>query len=139
MNEELKKEDIKLNTTQKEVMEKIEKMSVLELADLVKAMEEKFGVSTQTPVAMTNVMPASGTTAPAEEEKSTYDVILASFGTNKIGVIKAVRGINQSLGLKEAKDLVEAAPKPLKEGVSKEEAEQIKKTLEEAGAKVELK
>lgn len=138
MNEEQKKEEVKLNKTQEEILEKVEKMTVLELADLVKAFEEKFGVSAQMPVAAVAAAPAGNGGAEAEE-KDSFDVVLASFGDNKIAVIKAVRTIDPSLGLKEAKDLVEAAPKAVKEGVDKKEAEELKKSLEEAGAKVELK
>ncbi|KKP69465.1 50S ribosomal protein L7/L12 [candidate division CPR3 bacterium GWF2_35_18] len=138
MAEEQPKET-KLNKTQQEIIEKVEKMSVLELADLVKALEDKFGVKAQMPMAaVTGPVTANAAAAPAEE-KDSFDVILSSFGSNKIAVIKAVREINPTLGLKEAKDLVEAAPKALKEGVSKKEAEEAKKKLEEAGAKVELK
>ncbi|MFC1570372.1 50S ribosomal protein L7/L12 [Candidatus Omnitrophota bacterium] len=117
----------------------IEDMSVLELSDLVKALEDKFGVSAAAPVA---VAAAGGAAAPgaagAEEEKSVFDVILADIGAKKINVIKEIRALT-SLGLKEAKDLVEAAPKAVKEGIPKDEAEKMKKQLEEAGAKVELK
>lgn len=138
MAEEQPKET-KLNKTQQEIIEKVEKMSVLELADLVKALEDKFGVKAQMPVAAVAGPVAANAAAAPAEEKDSFDVILSSFGSNKIAVIKAVREINPTLGLKEAKDLVEAAPKPLKEGVSKKEAEEAKKKLEEAGAKVELK
>jgi large subunit ribosomal protein L7/L12 len=118
----------------------IEEMSVLELNDLVKALEEKFGVTAAAPMAM--AAPAAGAAAaegeaPAEEQ-STFNVILATSGANKISVIKAVREINQNLGLKEAKDLVDSAPKPVVEGVNKETAEEAKKKLTEAGATVEL-
>ena len=116
----------------------IEQMSVLELSSLVKAIEEKFGVTAQAPVAVAAPgAAAAGAQAPAEE-KTTFTVVLASSGTNKIQVIKEIRTIT-NLGLKEAKDLVEGAPKTVKEGVSKEEAEDIKKKLEAQGAKVELK
>jgi large subunit ribosomal protein L7/L12 len=123
-----------------ELIKSIEKMTVLELSDLVKALEEKFGVKANMPMM---AMPAAGAAgaagaaAPAEE-KSTFSVVLASTGANKIAVIKEVRTMT-SLGLKEAKDLVDAAPKPVKEGVPKEEAEEMKKKLEAAGATVELK
>lgn len=116
-------------------------MTVLELSDLVKALEEKFGVKANMPMM---AMPAGGAAAggagaaPAAEEKSTFTVVLASAGANKIAVIKEVRTMT-NLGLKEAKDLVDAAPKPVKEGATKEEAEEIKKKLEAAGATVELK
>lgn len=123
-----------LSENGKKVLEIVEKMSVLELADLVKVMEDKFGVSAAAPVAVATVA-----AAPAEEveEKSTFDIILKEAGANKIGVIKAVREITE-LGLKEAKDLVEAAPQTVKEGVAKADAEAIKAKFEEAGAKVEL-
>lgn len=121
-----------------EMIKSIESMSVLELSDLVKALEEKFGVSANMPVA---AAPAAGGAAPAAaaaEEKSTFSVVLANAGANKIAVIKEVRTIT-NLGLKEAKDLVDAAPKPIKEGATKEEAAEMKKKLEAAGATVELK
>ena len=116
----------------------VKEMTVLELAELVKAFEEEFGVSAAAPVAVA-AMPAAGA-APAEaaEEKTDFDVILANFGAQKVTVIKVVREIT-GLGLKEAKDLVEGAPKPVKEGVNKDEAEAIKAKLEEAGATVEIK
>jgi len=118
----------------------IENMTVLELSELVKAIEERFGVSAQAPVAAVAAGPAAGGAAPAEaaEEKTEFDVVLAGAGDKKIQVIKVVRAIT-SLGLKEAKDLVDSAPKPVKEGVAKEEAEDIKKQLEEVGASVEIK
>lgn len=120
-----------------EMLSTVEQMSVLELSNLVKALEEKFGVTAQAPVAVAAAgAPAAGA-APAEE-KTTFTVVLASSGANKIQVIKEIRTIT-NLGLKEAKDLVEGAPKTVKEGVSKEEAEDIKKKLEAQGAKVELK
>ena len=118
-----------------EIIKAIEGMTVLELNDLVKACEEKFGVSAAAPVA---AGAAAGAAAPAAEEKTEFDVILAEIGDQKIKVIKAVREIT-GLGLKEAKDLVDGAPKPVKEGAAKEEAEQIKAKLEEVGAKVEIK
>ena len=114
-------------------------MSVLELSELIKDMEEKFGVSASAAVAV--AAPAAGGAggdAAGGEEKSEFDVVLSSFGDKKVGVIKAVRGIT-GLGLKEAKDLVESAPSAVKEGVSKDEAEEIKKQLEEAGGSVEVK
>jgi large subunit ribosomal protein L7/L12 len=120
-----------------EMIKSIETMSVLELSDLVKALEEKFGVSANMP--MMAAAPAAGAgAAPAAEEKSTFNVVLASCGANKIAVIKEVRTIT-NLGLKEAKDLVDAAPKTIKESATKEEAAEIKKKLEAAGATVELK
>jgi large subunit ribosomal protein L7/L12 len=120
-----------------EMLGTIEQMSVLELSSLVKAIEEKFGVTAQAPVAVAAPGAAQGAAAPVEE-KTTFTVVLASSGSNKIQVIKEIRTIT-SLGLKEAKDLVEGAPKTVKESVSKEEAEDIKKKLEAQGAKVELK
>ena len=116
------------------IVEEIKALTLLELNELVKAVEEEFGVSAA-PVA---AVAAPGAAAPAAEEKTEFDVVLASFGAKKLDVIKAVREIT-GLGLKDAKDLVEAAPKAIKEGVSKDEAESIKKALEAAGATVELK
>jgi len=121
-----------------EMIKSIETMSVLELSDLVKALEEKFGVSANMPVVASAPSGAAAGAAPAAEEKSTFNVVLASCGANKIAVIKEVRTIT-NLGLKEAKDLVDAAPKTIKEGATKEEAAEIKKKLEAAGATVELK
>lgn len=118
------------------ILESIEKLTLLEAAELVKAMEEKFGVSAAAPVAVAAAPAAAA--APAEEGSSEVTVILASAGANKIAVLKEVRALT-GLGLKEAKDLVDAAPKALKENVKKEEAEAIKKQLEEAGATVEIK
>ena len=117
------------------ILEEIKSLSILELSDLVKAVEEEFGVSAAAPV---GVVAAAGAAAPAAEEKTEFDVILASFGAKKLDVIKAVREIT-GLGLKDAKDLVEAAPKAIKEGVSKDEAEKVKAALTEAGATVEIK
>jgi len=122
-----------------EVLNAVAEMSVLELSQLIKDMEEKFGVSAAAAVAV--AAPAAGGAggdAAAAEEKSEFDVILTGFGDKKVGVIKAVRGVT-GLGLKEAKDLVESAPAAIKEGVSKDEAEDIKKQLEEAGGTVEVK
>lgn len=119
-----------------QIIEAIESMTVLELSELVKALEEKFGVSAAAPVAVAAAPAAGG--AAAAEEKTEFDVILANAGASKVGVIKAVREVT-GLGLKDAKDLVDNAPKALKEGASKEEAEQIKEKLEAAGASVELK
>jgi len=122
------------------LIKSIEGMTVLELADLVKALEEKFGVQANMPMMAMPAGAAAGTAAaaPAAEEKTAFTVVLTSAGANKIAVIKEVRTIT-SLGLKEAKDLVDAAPKPIKDGVPKEEAEEMKKKLEAAGATVELK
>ncbi len=117
------------------IVDDLSALTVLEAAELSKLLEEKWGVSAAAPVA---VAAAGGAAAPAAEVKDTFDVILAEAGANKINVIKEVRGIT-NLGLKEAKDLVEGAPKPVKEGVNKDEAEQIKKKLEDAGAKVTIK
>ncbi len=119
------------------ILESIEKLTLLEAAELVKAMEEKFGVSAAAPVAVA-AAPAAGAATPAEEEASEVSVILASAGANKIAVLKEVRAIT-GLGLKEAKDLVDGAPKPVKENIKKEDAEAIKKQLEAAGASVEIK
>ncbi|MCL2810906.1 MAG: 50S ribosomal protein L7/L12 [Clostridia bacterium] len=122
-----------------ELLSAIESMTVLELAELVKAMEEKFGVSAAAPVAVAAAPVAGGAAAPAEEEKTEFDVILKEAGADKIKVIKVVREIVSGLGLKEAKELVESAPKPIKEGVTKDEAEKIKAKLAEVGAGVEIK
>jgi large subunit ribosomal protein L7/L12 len=121
-----------------EIVEAIKNMSVLEVAELVKRLEEEFGVSATAMVAAAPAAAAGAAAPTAAEEKTEFDVILKAPGSNKIQVIKAVREIT-GLGLKEAKELVDSAPKPVKEGVSKEEAEQIKAKLEEAGAEVELK
>jgi large subunit ribosomal protein L7/L12 len=122
--------------SQEEILETISNMSVMEVVDLISAMEEKFGVSAAAAVAAAPA--AGGGEAAAAEEKDEFDVIMSSFGDNKVAVIKAVRSIT-GLGLKEAKELVESAPSAVKEAASKDEAEEIKKQLEEAGAKVELK
>ena len=116
----------------------VENLTVLELSKLVKTLEERLGVSAAAPVAVAAAPAAAGAAAPAEEEKTEFNVILASFGENKVAVIKEVKAIT-GLGLKEAKDLVEAAPKAIKEGVSKEDAAKLKAQLEAAGAKVEVK
>lgn len=118
-----------------DILEAVGAMSVMELNDLVKAFEEKFGVSA---AAMAVAGPAGGAAAPAAEEQTEFTVVLAEVGANKVGVIKAVREIT-GLGLKEAKDLVDGAPKPVKEGLAKPAAEEAKKKLEDAGAKAELK
>ena len=122
--------------TKEEILDTIANMSVMDVVDLIEAMEEKFGVSAA--AAAVVAAPVAGGAAEAAVEKEDFDVILASFGDNKVGVIKAVRAIT-GLGLKEAKALVEGAPAPVKEGANKVEAEDIKKQLEEAGAKVEFK
>ncbi len=126
------------NITKDQVIEFISNMSVLEMSELVKEMEEKFGVSAAAAAVAAPVAAGAGDTAAPAEEKTEFDVILTSIGEKKINVIKEVRGIT-GLGLKEAKEAVESAPKAIKEGVSKEEAEEVKKKLEEAGASVELK
>ena len=140
---EEKKEGKKIELTKgmKNIVETLEKLTVLELSDLVKALEEKFEVSAQAPMAMAGMAMAPGAAGAgqaAAEEKTSFTVVLTEFGKNKIQVIKEIRAIT-TLGLKEAKDLVEAAPKPVKEGVTKEEADKIKAQLEKTGAKVELK
>ncbi len=118
------------------ILEEIKSLTILELSDLVKAVEEEFGVSAAAPVGV--VAAAGAAPAAAAEEKTEFDVILANFGAKKLDVIKVVREIT-GLGLKDAKDLVEAAPKAIKEGVSKDEADKVKAALEEAGATVEIK
>ena len=123
--------------TKEEIMQAIESMTVLELSELVKAMEEKFGVSAASPVAVAAAAPAAAG-GTAAEEQTEFDVILKSAGDKKIGVIKVVREVT-GLGLKEAKALVDEAPKPVKEKIAKAEAEELKAKLEEAGAQVELK
>jgi large subunit ribosomal protein L7/L12 len=124
--------------TKAEVISFIENMSVLELAEMVKELEEKFGVSAAAPVAVAAAAAPAGGAAEAAEEKTEFDVILKAAGANKIGVIKVVRALT-GLGLKEAKDLVDGAPQPVKTAISKEEAEDAKKQLAEAGAEVEVK
>lgn len=119
-----------------DILNSIAAMSVMDVVDLVKAMEEKFGVSAAAAVAV--AAPAAGAGAAAAEEKTEFTVVMSSFGENKVGVIKVIRTIT-GLGLKEAKDLVEAVPATVKEGVSKDDAAKFKKELEEAGAKVEIK
>ncbi len=118
------------------IVDKLSSLTILEAVELVKQLEEKWGVTAAAPVA---AAAAGGAAAPAAEAKTSFDVILKEAGANKIGVIKEVRGAVAGLGLAEAKALVESAPKPIKEGVSKEEAEEIKKKIEAAGAKVEIK
>jgi len=125
--------------TKDEFVDAIGNMTVLELSDLIKAIEEKFDVKAAAPVAMAAAPAAGGAAAEAAEEKTEFDVVLESAGAEKIKVIKVVRAINPVLGLKEAKDLVEGAPKVLKEACQKDEAESIKKQIEEAGGKVVIK
>ncbi len=120
------------------IVEQLSGLTVLEVAGLVKQLEEKWGVSAAAPVAAAAPAGGGGAAAPAAEEKTTFDVILKEMGANKIGVIKEVRAAVPGLGLAEAKALVEGAPKTMKEGVTKEEAEEIKKKVEAAGAKVEI-
>ena len=124
--------------SKEDILNAISNMTVMEIVDLVKMMEEKFGVTAAAPVAMVAAGGAAAAAAPAAEEKTEFNVTMTSFGANKVGVIKVIREIT-GLGLKEAKDLVEAAPKTVKEQVSKADAEEMKKKLVEAGATVELK
>jgi len=131
-------EDIKLSKAAQGILDEVKKLTVLELADLVKAMEEEFGVSAAAPVAMAAAAPAGGGAAAGGEEKTSFNVELTSGGGQKIAVIKVVREIT-GLGLKEAKDIVDGAPKMVKENVKKAEADELKKKLEEAGATVTLK
>lgn len=134
---EEKKASKEVSGSLNEIIEKIEKLSVLELADLVHALEDKFGVSAAAPMAVA-AGPAAGAAAEPAEEKTSFNVILSAAGANKIGVIKAVRELVPTLGLKEAKDLVEAAPKPVMEGVNKDTANEAKTKLTAAGATVDL-
>ena len=127
-----------MSKKQDEILDAISKLTVIELSELIKAMEEKFDVSASAAVAVAPAGAATPGASAGGEEKTEFDVILAAAGDNKVSVIKAVRAAT-SLGLKEAKDLVDSAPKPVKEGVSKKEADELKKQLEEAGAKVEVK
>ena len=136
---ETKEAKVELTKKMKDLMDAIGSMTVLELADLVKALEDKFGVSAAAPVAVAVAGAGTGAAgAVVAEEKTTFNVVLTSAGANKINVIKELRTLT-SLGLKEAKDLVDGAPKMIKEGVTKDEAEKIKKQLEAVGAKIELK
>ncbi len=124
--------------TKADILDAISNMTVLDLSELIKEMEEKFGVSAAATAVAVAAPAAGGAAAPAAEEKTEFDVILAAAGEKKVEVIKVVRAVT-GLGLKEAKDLVDGAPKPVKEGISKADAESLKKQLEEAGAKVEVK
>jgi len=126
-----------MSVSKEDILESIANMSVMEVVDLISAMEEKFGVSAAAAVAAAPAA-AGGGEAAAAEEQTEFDVVMTSFGSNKVSVIKAVRGIT-SLGLKEAKDMVEGVPSTIKEAASKDESEDIKKQLEEAGASVEVK
>jgi large subunit ribosomal protein L7/L12 len=130
-------EDFKMAVSREEIKEALGQMPVLELVDLIKELEDEWGVSAAAPVAVAAAAGAGGDTGAAEEQTE-FDVIMSSFGENKVSAIKAVRAIT-GLGLKEAKDLVESAPASVKEGVSKDESEEVKKQLEEAGATVEIK
>jgi large subunit ribosomal protein L7/L12 len=127
-----------MSVSRQEIKEALGKMPVMELVGLIKELEEEWGVSAAAPVAVAAVGGAGGAAAPAVEEQTEFNVIMTTFGENKVGVIKAIRTIT-GLGLKEAKDLVEGVPSTVKEGVTKDEAAKIKKDLEEAGAKVEIK
>lgn len=127
-----------MSVSRQEIKEALSKMPVMELVGLIKELEDEWGVSAAAPVAVAAVAGAPGAAAPAAEEKTEFTVVMTAFGENKVGVIKAIRAIT-GLGLKEAKDLVEGVPATVKEGVSKDEAAKIKKDLEEAGAKVEIK
>lgn len=142
MADEAKKEEkveVKLDAKLQKIVDEIEKLSIMEVADLVKALEDKFGVSAAAPMMMAGAMPAAGADAAPVEEKTEFDVVLTSAGANKIAVIKVVRELKQDLGLVEAKGVVEKTPATLLEGAKKADAEAAKKKLEEAGAQVELK
>ena len=138
---EVKQKTIKTDLPEKlnKIIEQVEGLSVIELSQLVKSLEDKFGVTAAAPVTATPVATGEADNDKAGEEKSTFTVVLTEIGTNKIAAIKAVRAIDSSLGLKEAKDLVEAAPKEVLVDAKKEDAEEAKKKLEDAGAKVKLK
>jgi len=127
-----------MSAAQAEILDKISSMTVLELSELIKAMEDKFGVSAAAAVSVAAPAAGAGAAAAPAEEQTEFTVVLSSFGDNKVNVIKAVRELT-GLGLKEAKDLVDGAPKPVKEGIPKADAEAARKKLEEAGAKVEVK
>lgn len=134
-----KKSSVKVSVKLQKIIDEVSKLSVLELAELVKALEDKFGVTAAAPIAAAGATPAAGGGTQPTEEKTEFKVILSAAGANKIAVIKAVREIKPELGLKEAKDLVEAAPKELLSGAKKDQAKEAKKKLEAAGAQVELK
>ena len=135
----MSEENTVIDAKMEEFVSYIEGLTLLEASKLVKVLEERLGVSAAAPVAVAAAAPAAGAAAPAAEEKTEFDVILAAAGEKKIEVIKTVRTIVSGLGLKEAKELVDGAPKPVKTAVPKDEAENMKKQLEEAGAKVEIK
>ncbi|MEA3248731.1 MAG: 50S ribosomal protein L7/L12 [Patescibacteria group bacterium] len=136
-DEKQEKKDVEVPAKFKDLVASIEKMSVLDLAELVTVLEDKFGVSAAAPAMAMAAAPAAGG-EEAVEEKTSFDVEITEAGSNKIGVIKAIRALTE-MGLKDAKDLVDSAPKMVREGIGKEDAEAMKKTLEEAGAKVTLK
>jgi large subunit ribosomal protein L7/L12 len=138
MPDGIQKEDLKMAVTKEEVFEFIDTMTILDMSKFIKEFEERYGVTAAAPIAMAAMPGAAGAAAPEVEEKTSFDVILNAAGEKKIQVIKVVRELT-SLGLKEAKDLVDGAPKPVKTGVSKEEADSIKAKLEEQGATVEIK
>ena len=138
MPDGIQKEDLKMAVTKEEVFEFIDTMTILDMSKFIKEFEERYGVTAAAPIAMAAIPGAAGAAAPEVEEKTSFDVILTAAGDKKIQVIKVVRELT-SLGLKEAKDLVDGAPKPVKTGVSKEEADSIKAKLEEQGATVEIK
>jgi large subunit ribosomal protein L7/L12 len=138
MPDGIQKEDLKMAVTKEEVFEFIDTMTILDMSKFIKEFEERYGVTAAAPIAMAAMPGAAGAAAPEVEEKTSFDVILTAAGDKKIQVIKVVRELT-SLGLKEAKDLVDGAPKPVKTGVSKEEADSIKAKLEEQGATVEIK
>lgn len=133
------KETKELSKNLQKIVDEIKKLSLLEVSDLVSALEDEFGVTAAAPMMMGGMMPAAGAAAAPVEEKTEFDVILKDAGSNKIGAIKAVRTLKQDLGLAEAKKFVESAPQTVLEGAKKEDAEAAKKTLEEAGCVVELK
>ncbi len=139
MNDTTDKKEVKLNEKQEKILKAIEELSVLELADLVKALEDKFGVTAAAPVMAAAAGAASSEPAEAKEEQTVFNVVLVESGAQKIQVIKAVRELVPTLGLTDAKALVDSAPKPVLEGVNKANAEEAKKKLEAAGGKVELK
>jgi len=138
MPDGIQKEDLKMAVTKEEVFEFIDTMTILDMSKFIKEFEERYGVTAAAPIAVAAVPGAAGAAMPEVEEKTSFDVILTAAGEKKIQVIKVVRELT-SLGLKEAKDLVDGAPKPVKTGVTKEEAESVKAKLEEQGATVEIK
>ncbi len=139
MSDDAQKEEVKLSAKLQKVVDAIKELSLVEVSDLVKALEDEFGVSAAAPMMMAGAMPAAGGEAAVAEEQTEFDVILKDAGSNKIGAIKAVRALKPELGLGEAKTFVESAPKTVLEQADKEKAEAAKKSLEEAGCVVELK